>query len=680
MADDKIALSIEIEADRAQMSLGELEKGFAGLQETLKGQERVTDEGKAAFKRLSTQMAQTSAEIKNLELGFEGLDREQIASEFGGLAGGIGDVTASLVLMGGENETIEQMGASIEKAMAISMGIKGVMEGAAAANKLYTNSVRAKAVVEKVAAAGTWLLNTANKALNTTLKMNPIGLILIAITAVVGAIVYFKDAIMGLIDTALKPFQWIIDILIDGLQAMGIMASDEAIAQEEAAEKKIESYQKQAKELEKLRLAHERLSEKVIGDLEYELELLKAKGEDIAEAEWQIINEKKKAAKTAKKIAQDEYDNSKKLIDLRRAQNQEVTDEDIQALNALVDNVHDTRDAYIESKRDQSIFFANRKRLRKEDREKDAEEEKDASDKRREQRKKDAADQKKIDEKAAADAKLLAEKEAADAVILAAELIKTLDDLEAKAFEDKNLRAVAEKELAHTREKEALILKHGENAELLAALDAAQLVEMNALDDSIEQEAITKEAERVAAAKAITDAAAKDAAAEKQAQRDKDFALASAAIGALSALNKAATDTALLNAAGDEEKKEKIRKASFEREKKLNVAMALINGAQAVLAGFAQGGLPMAIVAGVTAAAQLAAILATTYQGGGSVKQVDNTAPVEPDGAGAGGAGAQINPVTNTSTILGNQQVYVTETDITSTQNNVSVIEESATF
>lgn len=83
MADDKVALSIEIEADRAQMSLGELEKGFDGLKEKLKAQERVTDEGKAAFNRLATQMAQTSGEIKNMELAFEGLDKEQIASELG---------------------------------------------------------------------------------------------------------------------------------------------------------------------------------------------------------------------------------------------------------------------------------------------------------------------------------------------------------------------------------------------------------------------------------------------------------------------------------------------------------------------------------------------------------------------------------------------------------------------
>ena len=165
----------------------------------------------------------------------------------------------------------------------------------------------------------------------------------------------------------------------------------------------------------------------------------------------------------------------------------------------------------------------------------------------------------------------------------------------------------------------------------------------------------------------------------KKKEREKNFALATASIGALSALNKAATDTALLNAAGDEEKKEKIRKASFEREKKLNIAMAAINGAQAVLAGFAQGGLPMAIVAGVTAAAQLAAIVATTYQGGAGAG-VETPTETTPDGAGDAGGGVQLSPVSNTSTILGNQQVYVTETDITNTQNNVSVIEESATF
>ena len=668
MADDKIALSIEIEADRAQMSLEELEKGFAGLQEKLKGTKRNTEEGREAFKKLSTQMAQASGDIKNLELGFEGLDREQITSEFVGMAGGIGDVTASLVLMGGENKTIEQMGASIEKAMAISMGIKGVMEGAAAANKLYNNSVKAKAIVEKVAAAGTWILNTANKALNTTLKMNPIGLILIAITAVVGAIIYFKDSIMGLIDIALKPFQWAIDAVVDALQWLGIMESDSAIATREAEEAKskaaIDSARKRVEETEKLIEAHKKLTDSMVADMDWEIRKRKANGEDTTKIEIEKLRNLIALAKEERKLQQrkmedltDEFLLRAKLNDLNA---QEFAD-GMEAIGAAAEATLAAKDVQLKGEQDLEIAIIE---LKKEGRDKRTAIKREETKETEKINAKEIEDQKKKDEKL---------------VALEKDRIKLLEDLEAKAIDDKNVRALAELENTQKREQEALKEKFGQDTELLKALTTEQELAMDTLIADIEQEARENKAalDKEARDKDLEDT--QIALDKKKAQRDKDFELATAAIGALSALNKAATDTALLNAAGDEEKKEKIRKASFEREKKLNIAMALINGAQAVLAGFAQGGLPMAIVAGVTAAAQLAAIVATTYQGGGSVKEVDKTAPT-PDGAGAGGAGAQINAVTNTSTILGNQQVYVTETDITTTQNNVSVIEESATF
>ena len=120
MADDKVALEIFIEADKAQMSLGDLEAGFDSMKERLKEVGRGSEE----FKTLSTAMANTSKEIKNIELGFEGLDREQVASELGSVAGAVGDVTASLVLMGGESETMEQIGASIEKLWLFLWGSK----------------------------------------------------------------------------------------------------------------------------------------------------------------------------------------------------------------------------------------------------------------------------------------------------------------------------------------------------------------------------------------------------------------------------------------------------------------------------------------------------------------------------------------------------------------------------
>ena len=640
MADDKVALEIFIEADKAQMSLGDLEAGFDSMKERLKEVGRGSEE----FKTLSTAMANTSKEIKNIELGFEGLDREQVASELGSVAGAVGDVTASLVLMGGESETMEQIGASIEKAMAISMGFKGAIEGLSSANKLYNNLLKqgkvaliAKTVVEKAAAAGTWLLNAANKALNITLKANPIGLIVTALGLVVAGVVYFKDSIMSLIDTALKPFQWIIDILIDGLQAMGIMASDEAIAQEEAAEKKIESYRKQAKELEKLREAHERLSEKVLGDLEYELELLKAKGEDTAEAEWDIVNQKKKAAKEAKKIAQDEYNNSKKLIDLRRAQNKEVTDEDIQALNALVDNVHATRDAYTDATRDQTIFFANRKRQRKEDREAEAE----------------------ADKKAAEEAKKRWEAGAADRAMARSK--------EQQAKKDALMEDIERVEIDKTMQTEELD-RHSIHIEGLISNEQALRDAMIQFSDA---QLIKIEEERQA----------------RLAANQERLESASQVIGAIGSLNSAALANDLKNAGNNEALKERLRKASFEREKKLNIAMALVNGAQAQMSILAQTpkadfGIATAIAmaaAAVTTIAQIAAIKATSYQGGGS-PVASESQNVSAGGAGAAGGGAAISPVSNTSTILGNQQVYVTETDITETQNNVSVIEESATF
>jgi hypothetical protein len=49
-------------------------------------------------------------------------------------------------------------------------------------------------------------------------------------------------------------------------------------------------------------------------------------------------------------------------------------------------------------------------------------------------------------------------------------------------------------------------------------------------------------------------------------------------------------------------------------------------------------------------------------------------------GAGSAGGGANIRPVSNTSTLIGDQNVTVVETDITNVQNKVKVIEESATF
>jgi hypothetical protein len=575
-------------------------------------------------------MAQTSGEIKNMELAFEGLDKEQIASELGSVAGGIGDITASLVLMGGENETIEQMGASIEKAMAISMGLKGAIEGLSSANKLYNNLLKqgkvaiiAKSVAEKAAAAGTWLMTAAQTAFNVVMSMNPIALVVIAIAALVAGFILLGSNIKKVIDFALLPLTLVIDGVKAALRSLGLMESEsaeqtkkaeeeKAAAVKKASEDKIKEYQKQITELQKLQDAHKRLSEEVIGDMEFEVAMLKAKGENSVKAEWDLLKQKKKLANEAHKLIYAELQDIKQVAVERRKLGENFTKEEADRYEAL--KILNEEAAEVTKKADQEIelYRAAHNKGVQDKRDKEA---KEASDRRKAQREKDnnqlieeakalaefneeqarikiqliqdEGERKRAEIEYSAQLELEAlEKKGAltfDAEMLIAQTKnKALADLE-KTEEDK--RFALEKEAQVKRDEydkllfDAKIANEQEETEKKKLQleedyqnNITRLEEEGLLTMELEFELLyTKEQALADIEKEFRDKAA----AEKQAQRDKDFALASASIGALSALNKAATDTALLNAAGDEEKKEKIRKASFEREKKLNIAMAL---------------------------------------------------------------------------------------------------------
>jgi colicin import membrane protein len=703
MADDKVALEIFIEADKANLSLGELEKGFEDMKDRLKEVGRGSEE----FKTLSTAMANTTSEIKNIELGFEGLDREQVASELGSVAGGIGDITASLVLLGGENETIEQIGASIEKAMAISMGFKGAIEGLSSANKLYNNLLKqgkvaliAKSVAEKAAAAGTWLMTAAQTAFNVVMSMNPIALVVIAITALVAGFILLGKNIKKVIDFALLPMTLVIEGVKAALRALGLMEESTAEqtkkAEEEKAQAALESAEKRTEATEKLIEAHKKMTESIVSDMDFEIRKRKANGEDTAEIEAEKLRILIESAKKEQELQK------QKLTDLDNEFKARVKAGKVgpAAVSKLAKAKLETSKAIQEANKEQIASEQDLEIATIEAQNKIDENAKKLSDKRKAQREKDkaaaekaAADKKKIDEKAAADAKLAAEKAAADAIALEKDKIQLLEDLEAKAIEDKNVRALAELEIAQERERQQLIEKYGLDTELMLALEEEQMLQMNTLIEGIEQEARDKKAEirqleldakKEADAKEIEDE--KQKAADKQKIREQSLAASIQVIESISSINDMALQNDLKNAGNNEALKEKLRKASFEREKKL--AMALVNGAQAQMSILAQTpkvdfGIATAIAmaaAAVTTIAQIAAIKATSYQGGGSPAASESASAPSAGGAGAAGGGAAISPVSNTSTILGTQQVFVTETDITDTQNNVSVIEESATF
>ena len=751
-SEEEIAIKLVLETDKANLTLGELEDGFAAMSEEIKGVSRGSDR----FNELSQAMASTSAELQNVEAGFEGLGSEAIAGQMGGLAGGIGDVTSALVLMGGENETMQQMAASIEIAMAVSMGFKGAIEATAASKKLYNNLVRTgrltqlKATIQDtIATAKTWLLNAAKKAyamttgvltgkiklatiaqkiFNTAVKANPVAIIITLILAAGAAYLAFAK------DTAEAGKQQ--EALADSLEAVKgeitkvyeevnkmetafALAKDGVITKEEALETYNTTIGETIGQATTLEEAEARFDKNTDAYVQAAIkraqaqQLIKMAAEEqtaalLASEEDNRAWHEKTAADMRDRLAVVADYSTLGLFEIGKATekaNEVISQAATERMNAAAQENADRftglaksleAEAGLIEKENGFITDADKKAAadkkadadkKAADADKKAADDKADADKkaaaRKAQREKDKAEA----EKAAADELAIAEKAAADAIALEIEKNKLLEDLEAKAIEDKTTRSLAELEIAQERERAQLIEKYGLDTELLKALETEQLLQMNTLIADIEKEAREN--------KATLDQEARDkdledtqiALDKKNEQREKDFESAKQLVGALSSLNGAALERDLKNAGDNEALKEKLRKASFEREKKLNIAMALINGAQAQMSILAQT--PKAdfgvatVIAMVAAAAttigQIAAIKSTSYQGGGSVAPPPES-PVLPDGAGGGGGGAQINAVTNTSTILGNQQVYVTETDITSTQNNVSVIEESATF
>tara|TARA_R110002126_G_scaffold229574_1_gene373903 strand:+ start:80 stop:2176 length:2097 start_codon:yes stop_codon:yes gene_type:complete len=698
MADEEIAIKLVLEADSANLTLKELEDGFEAMNAELKE----TGRGTERFKELSTAMAQTSVEIQNVESAFEGLDSNAVAGEMGALAGGIGDVTASLVLMGGENETIQQIAASIETALAISMGFKGAIEGVSAATKIYTDlqnkgkiATIAKTVVEKVAAAGTWILNAANKALNTTLKMNPIGLIVIAITAVVGAIVYFKDSIMDLIDIALKPFQWAIDTVVDALQWLGIMESDSAIATRKAEKEKsdaaIESARKRIKETEKLIAAHKKMTDSITADMDWEIRKRKANGEDTTEIEIKKLEHLILAAKEEQKLQKRRREDMEREIELRIKSGDATMKQVMELLEVDLDSAEKSkkaREAQLQSEKDLEIALIE---LKKESRDKRK------AIKREEikEQEKAAVDEKNKNEKAAADEKKINEKAAADKIALEKDAQAKKDEYDKLLFDAKLANEQEETE----RQRQQLEEDFQNN---LATLEEQGLLTMEleiellyaqeqALADIKEQ---FREEERQA--KFETAQIAMDLAASTLAEisgvagayADRDLKAEEERFNKLRATKQLTEKQLAAEELKTSKIKDAIRKRQFENEKKMQIATATINGAQAFTSIWAQypkwdGGFAMiAALAGaaITTASTIAKIKSTKFNSTPSAALPTLPSGDSPDGAGGGGGGVQLSPVSNTSTILGNQQVFVTETDITDTQNNVSVIEESATF
>ena len=165
----------------------------------------------------------------------------------------------------------------------------------------------------------------------------------------------------------------------------------------------------------------------------------------------------------------------------------------------------------------------------------------------------------------------------------------------------------------------------------------------------------------------------------------------------LSNLNDLVTTIQLSNAEGNAEKQEAIERQSFERNKKIQVGLATIQGIQGVINaltassilpepfGSIQKGVQAGVVATATAS-NIAKIKATKFGGGsssgGSVPSASAGASASSFSIGDNVSSDQTN-LNSDGTVQSQspiQKVYVSEIDISNVQNGVEAINIKSTF
>jgi hypothetical protein len=154
-----------------------------------------------------------------------------------GVAGGFSAVTGAMGILGGKSKDVEQAIAKVNQAMALASGVQALGESIDSFKQLAA-VIRSTTIFQRVATAAQWLWNAA-------LNANPIGAVVVAITALITA---------GYL--LVKMFQ----------------SSNQTLeVSKEATEKNTKAVEEQTKKLEESRKKKEELQD-------YELRLMKAQG------------------------------------------------------------------------------------------------------------------------------------------------------------------------------------------------------------------------------------------------------------------------------------------------------------------------------------------------------------------------------------------------------------------
>jgi len=439
MAIEKVIdIKIESNADQAVGSLrSQLREAQADVAELSAKFGATSDEAIKAARR-AAELRDAIGDARALTDAFNPDAKfKALSSSLAGVAGGFAALQGGMALFGKQSEEVEQTLLKVQSAMALSQGLQQLGESVDAFKQLGAVA-RSYTIVQKIVTAGQWLWNAA-------LNANPIGALVIVITALIAAGValvnYFKGA--------------------SAATAQNTAAVKE---NEKAIKNQSETLQKNSTELDRKQ--------------KHELAMAKASGASasaIRALELKLIDEKIAYEKSAKAVAMNTYEKNKNyLMSLKAAdadedlikRQTEVVNESVKQVNKQSENL---KKAYDERK---DIQLRHQVEIRQA--QTDHQKEVQAKTKEHNQKLKDdakEANEKKAKEEAEALKKIAEDKLASD-MDSAKKAIEILDSLKPK-------ETPAEKENREYQEKLAILEANNLSTEELTKkhLDNIQQIE-----------------------------------------------------------------------------------------------------------------------------------------------------------------------------------------------------------
>ena len=686
---DKKVIGVELEVAQALKAARELDKETNHLNKTFEDlyddmqplsgrmgelEDRMYElalAGKSSsqeFKDLEKEVGKYKKTIMEVDLAVDAA-AQTMGQKLGGslefASGGFTAIQGAAMSFGVESAALEESILKVQSAMAITQGINSMREGFKSVSALasgFAGALGKTVIGQKLLTVAQYAGAVAMRVLNAVMNLNPVFLLITGITALVGAFAYFSSSS----ETAAekneelnKSYEQTIEIA-DRVNKALKRNADQAL-------KKAELEGKSEKELHKIRVKNLEDAEKA-----------RTKSQD---TEKKLLDEKKKLYREA--LAEGEWEDAEAIAT------------EIKESRKRYQDLQGQHKDYINNKENENAAYNNKAEA---------------------QKAQDLADTKAKNKEAYDNYKAYQQRRLSVQQEIEDLRLGLIADGEFKEIEILNINAERKKQLALSdtttsqNEKEALIrvyeqvrqaeeqkirdnylAKEKELNQKVAEEKAITVVPPpefaipteDAVNPEIEAEIFTQEElRRIRQAAREEDAAAHAEFMQKKIDQSAGyFDAASKSLQALDDLNSLLTDKAVKDAGANEAAAEAARKKGFERSKKIQITMAVIQGVQGVMSAFTAGssmgpagvvmGPLMAALAAVTAGINIAKIKATKYEGGGGGggASVPQSVPNPASFNVVGDAGTNQIAETLGQQNMNPQKAYVVSGDVTSAQS-----------